>query len=274
MAAPSSGSGRSLSSGETAGPAEWLPLLNVGRSRCVCSTTRILEHDAPVATPILAPLDRPPPPRRREASSRRSALPRKPSSSRPARSRSRAGTSPGAFSPDGREFLFFRKVDRRREDYRIFVSRNVDGEWAEPERSFWGGEYSELYPSISPDGGRMVFTSYRPVPATRPITRTPICGTRAPCRRRLGDAGLHGGREHASQLRITTRAVRQTGAIGDGSTTPGLFDERPLRDTLGRNQVRAAEPDPCSTPGPDWRDDVNVGNATISDATAFSRSST
>ena len=72
----------------------------------------------------------------------------------------------GTFAPDGRTFFFFRKVAKNPndEDYRILESRLVNGRWTAPVRVSLGGEYSDLYPTISPDGRRMVFSSYRPVP--------------------------------------------------------------------------------------------------------------
>jgi len=72
----------------------------------------------------------------------------------------------GTFAPDGRTFFFFRKVAKNpdEEDYRILESRLVDGRWTAPARVSLGGEYSDLYPTISPDGRRMVFSSYRPAP--------------------------------------------------------------------------------------------------------------
>lgn len=70
----------------------------------------------------------------------------------------------GCFTPDGRAFYFFKKVTPGQEDYRIFVSHLVNGKWAEPERVSLGGDHSDLYPAISADGKRMVFSSYRPAP--------------------------------------------------------------------------------------------------------------
>jgi hypothetical protein len=71
----------------------------------------------------------------------------------------------GTFAPDGRTFLFFRKVAKNQtdEEYRILESRLVNGRWTAPTRLTLGGDYSDLYPTISPDGRRMVFSSYRPV---------------------------------------------------------------------------------------------------------------
>jgi hypothetical protein len=70
----------------------------------------------------------------------------------------------GSFSPDGKAFYFFRKVTPAQEDYRIFVSQQKNGRWSTAEQLRLGGDYSDLYPSLSRDGKRMVFASYRPVP--------------------------------------------------------------------------------------------------------------
>jgi hypothetical protein len=71
----------------------------------------------------------------------------------------------GTFDHDGRTFYFFKKVGpENSEDYRIFRSRLVGDTWTTPERVSLGGEFSDLYPSISLDGRRMVFSSYRPAP--------------------------------------------------------------------------------------------------------------
>lgn len=69
----------------------------------------------------------------------------------------------GQFSPDGRELYYFKKVTPGQEDYRIFVSRLENGAWSPPERMLVAGEISELYPSVSPDGKRLVYSSYQPV---------------------------------------------------------------------------------------------------------------
>ncbi len=70
----------------------------------------------------------------------------------------------GSFTPDGRTLYFFKKVTPEREDYRIFVSHLRAGKWTEPERVRLGGDYSDLYPAISKDGKRLMFSSYRPAP--------------------------------------------------------------------------------------------------------------
>lgn len=70
----------------------------------------------------------------------------------------------GAFSPDGQTFYFFKKTEPGAEEYRIFTSRLVRGTWTTPVRLDLGGEYSNTYPTVSPDGRRLVFASSRPVP--------------------------------------------------------------------------------------------------------------
>ena len=70
----------------------------------------------------------------------------------------------GTFSADGRTLYYFLKVTPNREDYRIYVSRWGDGRWAKGERLDLGGDFSDLYPSVTSDGQRMVFASYRPAP--------------------------------------------------------------------------------------------------------------
>ena len=70
----------------------------------------------------------------------------------------------GTFSADGRTLYYFRKRTPDREDYRIYVSRLQNGRWTPGERLSLGGEFSDLYPTVSPDGNRLVFASYRPAP--------------------------------------------------------------------------------------------------------------
>ncbi len=70
----------------------------------------------------------------------------------------------GNFSPDGDSFYFFRKIDPDAEDYRIWVTTNNGERWGQPIRVVLGEDgHSDLYPTISPDGERLVFSSYRPV---------------------------------------------------------------------------------------------------------------
>ena len=70
----------------------------------------------------------------------------------------------GSFTPDGDTLYYFRHLDGA-EHYGIFASRKQrDGHWTPPARVPLGGDFSDLYPAISPDGRRLVFTSYRPIP--------------------------------------------------------------------------------------------------------------
>ena len=69
----------------------------------------------------------------------------------------------GSVSADGNTLYFFR-ASGDHEQYRIFVSVRRGAGWGVPERLDLGGDFSDLYPSISRDGSRLVFSSYRPVP--------------------------------------------------------------------------------------------------------------
>ncbi|MGH7566898.1 MAG: TolB family protein [Gemmatimonadota bacterium] len=170
----------------------------------------------------------------------------------------------GAFSPDGREFWFFRKVTEGEEDYRIFVSRNLDREWGEPERVLLGGEYSELYPSISPDGGRMVFTSYRPVPGD--TSDHPNANLWYVDRRPDGGWGTPVFMEAASTLANydNNPRFRPDGAIEFGSTTPDWSTNGRFLTRWDGTRYGPPEPDPLLDAWADWRDDASVGNATLS----------
>src|SRR5687767_5531102 len=70
----------------------------------------------------------------------------------------------GSFTPEGDTLYFFRNVTEGREDYRVFRTHRAGARWSDPERVALGGEFSDLYPALSPDGRRMVFSSYRPAP--------------------------------------------------------------------------------------------------------------
>ena len=70
----------------------------------------------------------------------------------------------GTFRADGQTLYYFRKQTLDQEDYRIYLSRFEQGRWTPGEPVSLGGEFSDLYPSVTPDGSRLVFTSYRPAP--------------------------------------------------------------------------------------------------------------
>ncbi len=67
-------------------------------------------------------------------------------------------------SPSGDEFYFFKQVGPGDEDYWIYLSVRAAGRWGPAELLDLGGDYSDLYPSPSPDGKRLAFASYRPAP--------------------------------------------------------------------------------------------------------------
>lgn len=69
----------------------------------------------------------------------------------------------GTFTPDGDTLYFFKKAGAG-ETYRIFSSNRTAAGWSAPAVVDLGGTFSDLYPAISPDGRRMVFSSYRPAP--------------------------------------------------------------------------------------------------------------
>ncbi len=59
-------------------------------------------------------------------------------------------------SPDGRVLFFSRSGA-------ICESRWREGRWSTPEVAAFSGQYGDYYPSLSPDGARLYFTSSRPV---------------------------------------------------------------------------------------------------------------
>ncbi len=70
----------------------------------------------------------------------------------------------GYYAPSGSTLYFFRQIEEAGESYRIFTTTKKDGMWQPARRLDLGGEHSDLYPAVSPDGSRLVFSSYRPVP--------------------------------------------------------------------------------------------------------------
>ena len=170
----------------------------------------------------------------------------------------------GAFSPDGLEFWFFRKVTEGEEDYRIFVSRSIDGVWAEPERVLLGGEYSELYPSISPDGGRMVFASYRPVPGD--TSDHPNANLSYSDRNPDDYWGTPVFMAAASTLANydSNPRFRTDGAIEFGSTTPDWETTGRFVTRWDGKQYGPPEPDPLLDAWSGWRDDMRISNSTLS----------
>ena len=171
----------------------------------------------------------------------------------------------GAFSPDGREFWFFRKVTEGEEDYRIFVSRRTEeAGWGQPEKVLLGGEYSELYPSISPDGGRMVFASYRPIPGD--TSDHPNAHLWYVDRNPDGSWGTPVFMSAPSTLANydNNPRFRPDGSIEFGSTTPDWStNTRHVTRWAGTRYV-PAEPDTTLNAWSEWSDDVVVSHVTLS----------
>ncbi|MEO7769666.1 MAG: hypothetical protein ABIX19_01465, partial [Gemmatimonadaceae bacterium] len=67
----------------------------------------------------------------------------------------------GSFTADGRTLFFFRRTSMVGEQYEIVESRLARGRWTTPVRVDLGGNFSDIYPSISRDGQHLVFASYR-----------------------------------------------------------------------------------------------------------------
>jgi len=63
-------------------------------------------------------------------------------------------------SADGREFYFMIDEGGR---YRILVSRFEDGVWTEASPPSFASDDTDLYPSLSPDGAFLIFSSARPL---------------------------------------------------------------------------------------------------------------
>lgn len=170
----------------------------------------------------------------------------------------------GAFSPDGEEFWFFRKVTEGAEDYRIFVSRREDGAWGEPERVDLGGDFSDLYPSISADGGRMVFASYRPAPAD--TSQHPNAHLWYVDQRPDGTWGTPVFMAAPSTLANydSNPRFRPDGAIEFASTTPDWSTTNRFVTHWDGTRYGPAEPHPLSDAWAEWRDDVAIWSATLS----------
>ena len=64
-----------------------------------------------------------------------------------------------AMMPDGSEIYFGVTVGDRS---LIMMTKDVDGQWTEPEVAPFSGRYLDLEPAISPDGQRFFFLSTRP----------------------------------------------------------------------------------------------------------------
>ncbi|MGQ0646849.1 MAG: hypothetical protein ACT4P7_04720 [Gemmatimonadaceae bacterium] len=72
----------------------------------------------------------------------------------------------GMLTAEGNElFYFLKQPPLSEENYWIVTSRQAaDGRWSAPQRVALGGEHSDMYPTLSADGRRLVFSSYRRAP--------------------------------------------------------------------------------------------------------------
>ncbi|MCP4541338.1 MAG: hypothetical protein GY832_29760, partial [Chloroflexi bacterium] len=65
----------------------------------------------------------------------------------------------GTFSPDGKEFVFTR--DR---DSRLWFTTLGEGGWTTPQLAPFAHDSVEFEPHITPDGQRLYYSSFRPLP--------------------------------------------------------------------------------------------------------------
>ncbi len=68
----------------------------------------------------------------------------------------------GTFSPDGKEYYFFRFADGAG----MMVTRLIGDRWSEPRPASFNSKYIDNEPHITPDGKRMFFCSNRPFPGS------------------------------------------------------------------------------------------------------------
>ena len=176
----------------------------------------------------------------------------------------------GTFAPDGRTFFFFRKVAQnpRDEDYRIFESRLVDGRWSQPTRVALGGEFSDLYPTITPDGRRMIFASYRPAPGDTSSHRNAHLW--------YADRQGDGWATPVFMAKPSFLGYYNRGpiALADGSvffasTTPDWRTSRTYLTRWNGREYSAAEPYQLADRWTNWRSDVAIWGAVPSPDGSF-----
>jgi ankyrin repeat protein len=68
----------------------------------------------------------------------------------------------GTFSPDGKEYYFFRFADGAG----MMVTQLIGDRWSEPRPASFNSKYIDNEPHITPDGKRMFFCSNRPFPGS------------------------------------------------------------------------------------------------------------
>jgi hypothetical protein len=67
----------------------------------------------------------------------------------------------GTFSPDGAEFYYTVSFPGR--SVIASMKLNSDNTWSKPAIAVFSGKYSDVDPLLSPDGNRLLFTSFRPI---------------------------------------------------------------------------------------------------------------
>jgi hypothetical protein len=79
------------------------------------------------------------------------------------------------FSPDGNEIYFTRRVPELDRNRVMVVRQTADG-WTSPEIAPKAGEHEGMEPYVSPDGNKLFFQTWRPVPgATDPSMDIWMC---------------------------------------------------------------------------------------------------
>ena len=73
-----------------------------------------------------------------------------------------------AFEPDGQTVYFTKGSPGLKRVMWIMVSHRRDGKWTTPEVAPFSGRYSDIDPSLSPDGKQLFFASTRPTEGTAP----------------------------------------------------------------------------------------------------------
>lgn len=70
----------------------------------------------------------------------------------------------GTFSPDGTEF-YYAITYPQLGSHMVFTSLQADNSWSSPELTSFSGKYGGVDPLFSPDGNKIYFTSWRPLPS-------------------------------------------------------------------------------------------------------------
>ena len=73
-----------------------------------------------------------------------------------------------AFEPDMKTVYFVKGSPGAKRVMWILVSRLRDGKWSTPEIAPFSGQYSDIDPTVSPDGRKLFFASNRPSEGTAP----------------------------------------------------------------------------------------------------------